>query len=518
MKSFLPLIFLLGLLAACQPTSETHAPWTDATQHLFEDGLKPFYHGVASGDPLQDAVILWTRVTPIDSLPEIEVRWEVSTSEEFELIAAQGTTTTDPGRDYTVKVDAQGLEPGTAYFYRFHALDATSMTGRTRTAPTASEQLKFAVVSCSNYEFGYFNAYGALAARTDLDAILHLGDYIYEYGQGVYGDTTIGRLNLPAKELVALSDYRTRYSQYRLDPDLRAAHANHPFINIWDDHEIANDAYQDGAQNHQEDEGPFETRRSAAVQTYYEWIPIREGKHYRTFGYGDLAEVIMLDERLAGRTAPADSLTDPRLQAEDRSMLGAEQLAWLQNQLTESNAQWKVIGNQVIFSYLNWGFEPNFTINLDSWDGYPQEQKALADFIREQEIKDLVFVTGDTHTSWAFEASVSPFENYNAATSEGAIAIEFGTTSINSGNTNDREGATDSLVMVHEQRISNSPINPHLKFVNMRDHGYLLLQLEKEKARAEWHYVGDMSVRNPATTLGKAFEVQAGTVKLLEQE
>lgn len=392
------LLLLIGLFA-CN-NEPNYPPLVENTAELRDDLLAPFFHGVASGDPLPSGVVLWTRVTPDTQLPEVEVGWEIAKDDAFQEVALSGKVTTGPDKDYTVKVDiSEGLEAGTQYYYRFRALDGTSMTGKTMTAPQLAESLRFAVVSCSNYEFGYFNAYARIAEEKNLSAVIHLGDYIYEYGPGRYGDTTIGRINIPAHEIISLQDYRDRYAQYRLDPDLRAVHASHPFINIWDDHEITNNSYKEGAENHQPDEGDYETRKAIARQVYYEWLPIRDGDaHYRSFSFGDLADLIMLDERLAGRTKQADSLTDVSLQSEERSMLGQEQLAWFQQQLRGSNARWKLIGNQVIFSYLDWGF-PTFSINLDAWDGYPIEQQAIADFIEGNKIENLIFLTGDTHSS-----------------------------------------------------------------------------------------------------------------------
>ncbi|MEM9326372.1 MAG: alkaline phosphatase D family protein [Bacteroidota bacterium] len=505
-------LFYFALLAACATNQSREEP-TSTLAAFYDLELKPFYHGVASGDPLQDAVVIWTRVTPDQEMERLEVEWEFSTDQDFENIIQSGTFTTGPSRDYTVKVDVSNLAAGNNYFYRFKSLEAYSAIGRTKTAPAASDLINFAVVSCSNYEFGYFNAYGHIARQEDLDAVIHLGDYIYEYGTGSYGDSATGRFNLPPYEIVSLEDYRTRYSLYRLDPDLQSVHNNHPMIAIWDDHEIANNSYETGAQNHQEDEGPYEERRSAAVQAYYEWLPIRENsEHYRKFDYGDLVDLIMLDERLEGRSRPLDSLSDPALMDSSRSMLGQEQLVWLKEQLLESEAQWKVIGNQVIFSYLNWGYEPNFTINLDSWDGYPIEQREIADFIKE--IDNVIFITGDTHSSWAFEVTVDPFETYDPESAAGAVAVEFGTTSINSANSNERVG-TDTVLM-HEKRIVNSPINPHLKYANLRDHGYLLLSLTPSRATASWHYVPTLMERVPEASIGKQLYVNAGEVKLRE--
>lgn len=505
------LLLVVGLFS-CQK-EPTYPPLDENTSHLQDQNLAPFYHGVASGDPLANGIVLWTRITPSTQLPEIEVEWEIAKDEAFHEIALTDKVKTDASRDYTVKIDiSTGLEPGTPYYYRFKALDGVSMIGKTRTAPQLAQSLRFAVVSCSNYEFGYFNAYARIAEEEDLSAVIHLGDYIYEYGPGRYGDTTIGRVNIPPHEIVSLQDYRDRYAQYRLDPDLRAVHANHPFINIWDDHEITNNSYKDGAENHQDDEGDYNTRKAVAKQVYYEWLPIRDGAaHYRAFSFGELADLIMLDERLAGRTKQVDSLTDVSMQNEERSMLGQEQLSWLQQQLSTSKARWKLIGNQVIFSYLDWGF-PTFRINLDAWDGYPVEQQKVSDFIKSNAINNLIFLTGDTHSSWAFEVTNNPKEGYNPVTGEGAFAVEFGVTSINSSNSNER-GPTDS-VLVHEKKIVNTSINPHLKYANMRDHGYMLLELDGEKARATYKYVETLRKRDDRIRTETTLQVKSGEVKL----
>lgn len=512
MKSPLRLVLVLVVLMGCQKELE---PFVEEVDDLKDQSLAPFYHHVASGDPLQDAVIIWTRVTPTNKEEEIDVSWKVSESADMTSIIKEGTFVTDSLRDYTVKVDVTGLESGKKYYYQFEALDVKSPIGETKTASLDAKELSIAVVSCSNYEFGFFNSYRAIADRQDLSAVLHLGDYIYEYAPGDYGDTTTNRINRPAKEIITLQDYRTRYSQYRLDKDLQAVHAKSPFINIWDDHEVANNSYKDGAQNHQDDEGDYEVRKNAAVQAFNEWLPIREvNPLYRKFSFGALAEIFMLDERLAGRTAPVDSLTHPDLNSPDRTMLGAEQLKWLKEGLLSSEAQWKIIGNQVIYSYLNWGYEPNFTLNLDSWDGYPAEQRDIAEFLQKNSVRDVVFVTGDTHTSWAFEVTVDPFQTYNAETSGGAFAVEFGVTSINSGNAN--EGTPDSLVRLHEEYLVDGTINPHLKYTNMRDHGFLVLTVNKEKAVAEFNIVSTLKSQSFETSVDKVFSVSSGQVKLSE--
>lgn len=494
------------------PDSDDQPLYVEAISQYYNPDFKPFYHGVASGDPLADRVIIWTRVTS-DPSASVEVEWEVATDTTFSNPIRKGKTTTSNDKDFTVKVDVDQLTPNTRYYYRFHTAEGTSVTGRTLTAPRSKvDSLHFAVASCSNYEWGYFNAYGNIARRTDLNAVLHLGDYIYEYQVGGYGDTTIGRHHIPPHEIISLEDYRLRYSQYRLDPDLMAAHQNHPFIVIWDDHEIANNAYMEGAQNHQQAEGDYEKRKAIARQVYYEWMPVRNSDHlYRAFHYGDLAKLIMLDERLAGRTAPVDSLNDPMLQNEERAMLGQEQMEWFLNHLQHSEATWKVVGNQVIYSYLNYA-HPTFSINLDSWDGYPAEQRRIANFIKDNDLKSVVFVTGDTHSSFAFEAAIDPFNEYNPESGQGAFAVEFGTPSINSGNSDERF-PRDS-VKIHEKRITNSPINPHLKFANLTDHGYMILSLYPDHVRSEWYYVETLKQRSRAEHRGMSAEVRAGSTRL----
>lgn len=340
-------------------------------------------------------------------------------------------------------------------------------------------------------------------AEKDVDAVLHLGDYIYEYASGRYGDTTIGRFNLPKHEIISLQDYRTRHAQYRLDQGLRQVSRVHPFITIWDDHEFANNVYAQGAQNHQpETEGDFAARKAAAKTAYYEWMPIRESeKLYRTFSYGDLAQLIMLDERIEGRQIPPDTIT---LAAEERTMLGADQLTWFEKQL-ESNATWKVIGNQVIFSdVLLDAVYPNMPRNLDSWDGYVAEKKKIKEFILQNKINNVVFLTGDTHASWAIEVATDIAKTYQP------FAIEFGTTSVSSANDNEYH-ATDTVEMMEKALLKT---NPHIKYLNDRDHGYMILTLYPTKAKAQWYFVKTLREINGDEQLDKTIEVIKGSVKL----
>lgn len=268
----------------------------------------PFYHGVASGDPLPDRVILWTRVTPSDStaVDPVSVDWWIASDTAGLDVVSSGRMTTDAARDFTVKVDAGGLEPDRTYYYGFQAFGRPSPVGRTRTAPDgAADHLRFAVVSCSNYQNGYFNAYARIAEREDLSAVIHLGDYIYEHGEGGLSyDPEIGRGHDPDHEIVTLDDYRIRYAFYRLDPDLQRVHQQHPFITVWDDHEFANNAWSMGAGNHESGEGAWDRRKQSALQAFFEWLPVRTdapSRIYRRVAYGDLVDFFMLDTRIDGR-------------------------------------------------------------------------------------------------------------------------------------------------------------------------------------------------------------------------
>lgn len=506
--------FVFTLLAAlivisCSiPKKKKPGKLREQVASLYDSSRRPFYHGVASGDPLPDRVILWTRVTPDDSLASLLVNWEIAEDPGFASIYKSDTIRTSPARDYTVKIDVDALQPDRIYYYRFTALGATSETGRTKTAPVGStDSLQFAVVSCANWEFGYFNVYDKIADRPVLDAVLHLGDYLYEYGTGTYGDTTIGRKNIPPHEIITLNDYRTRYSLYRLDKGLRRIHQQHPFIAIWDDHEIANDAHADGAQNHQpESEGNYEDRKAAAKKVYYEWMPIRESSElYRSYSFGSMADVIMLDERLAGRSPRIKNAEDPSYASPDRSMLGSQQLGWFKNSLKSSTAIWKVIGNQVIFSDMHLKAAlPQMPRNMDAWDGFPHEKKNIVDFIKANNIQDIIITAGDTHASWAVEAAVDVSKTYKP------FAVELGTTSISSAN-GDEKNLVD-IVKLGEQAILKE--NPHIKYVNNRDHGYLLLTLYPLKAKAEWYYVKTLRQPESDEFLDRTFIVEKGKPKL----
>lgn len=336
-----------------------------------------FEHGVASGDPLQDRVILWTRLTPNDSSARLQVTWEIALDQQFKQVVNANKVITAAAQDFTVKVDATGLKPNQSYFYRFIFGDKISPIGQTKTLPTSTSKVSFAVCSCSNYPAGYFYVYREMA-KQNVDVVIHLGDYIYEYGADGYAAEDAVKLgrSLAAdnnKEIIKLDDYRKRYALYRKDKDLQALHHRHPFIVIWDDHELANDAWREGAENHTEEtpnaknEGKFSERKLVALQAYFEWMPIRpvDNQHikiYRQFDFGNLVQLTMLDTRIIARDEQlgyanymtVNGLDIAKFQADltnpARTLMGYTQRDWLIGKLQQSTANWNVLGQQILMT------------------------------------------------------------------------------------------------------------------------------------------------------------------------
>lgn len=361
---------LFGFGALSLPVAFTGC--NDGSDDESTEAQADFLHGVASGDPLQDKVILWTRLTPVDLSARLKVTWEVATDNQFKQNLKTGMVETTKTDDFTVKVDAAGLQANTIYYYRFRFGNKISSIGQTKTLPISTNKVSFAVCSCSNYPAGYFYVYREMA-KQNVDVIIHLGDYIYEYGADGYAAEDAAKLGrtLPTdnnKEIIKLEDYRKRYALYRQDKDLQAAHQRHPFIVIWDDHELANDAWRDGAENHQDNEGSFSDRKLAALQAYFEWMPIRPVSStdhlniYRQFNFGSLVELTMLDTRIIARDKQleyADYMTAAGLDAQKfqadltdskRTLMGYTQRDWLVDKLKQSTATWNVIGQQVLMS------------------------------------------------------------------------------------------------------------------------------------------------------------------------
>jgi alkaline phosphatase D len=464
---------------------------------------------------MADRVILWTRVAGTNDAPD--VRWSVASDPAFARIVASGSVRTARERDFTVKVDAGGLDAATTYYYRFELGSERSAIGRTRTLPAAAaERLRLAVVSCSNYPYGFFNVYGRVAARPDLDAVLHLGDYIYEFEDGRYGDgAAIGRVPRPSGETITLEDYRARYATYRGDPDLQEAHRQHPFITVWDDHELANNAWRDGAGNHQPAEGEWQARRTAAWRAYLEWMPVREQSDftprlYRTFRFGGLADLVMLDARsLRDEQVAVDDLaglTDPR-----RSMLGAAQEAWLADQLRESQrgqTPWRLLGQQVMFARMTPSGQK--VRNADAWDGYQGARERVLDVLHEHRIKDVVILTGDVHSSWAMDVPRTAWDGYSARSGEGSLAVEVTTPAISSppifaGDGQGRERAAALRVLL-----------PHLKFMDGESRGYVVLDVTRDRAQVDYFFVPTVQQRSAAETHVAALVTERGSSHLVD--
>ncbi|MBO9528446.1 MAG: alkaline phosphatase D family protein [Acinetobacter oleivorans] len=361
---------LFGFGALSLPVAFTGC--NDGSDEESSEVQADFLHGVASGDPLQDKVILWTRLTPVDLSARLKVTWEIATDDQFKLNLKTGVVQTTKTDDFTVKVDATGLQADTIYYYRFHFGNKTSSVGQTKTLPVSTNKVSFAVCSCSNYPAGYFYVYREIA-KQNVDVVIHLGDYIYEYGSDGYATEDAEKLGrtLPSdnnKEIIKLEDYRKRYALYRQDKDLQAVHQRHPFIVIWDDHELANDTWRDGAENHQDNEGSFSDRKLAALQAYFEWMPIRPVSNtdhlniYRQFNFGSLVQLTMLDTRIIARDKQleykdymtASGLDAQKFQADltdsKRTLMGYTQRDWLVDKLKQSTATWNVIGQQVLMS------------------------------------------------------------------------------------------------------------------------------------------------------------------------
>ncbi|HEY0644498.1 MAG TPA: alkaline phosphatase D family protein [Nocardioides sp.] len=505
-----------------------------------------FQHGVASGDPLPRAVVLWTRVTPTPDAtpgaslgPRVQVTWEVATDRRFRDVVRRGRTTTGPARDHTVKVDATRLRPDTAYFYRFTVRGETSPVGRTRTAPAhnaSPDRLRFGVVSCANLQAGWFTAYRHLAARDDLHAVIHLGDYLYEYGPGEYGygrDNVDVRPHVPAHEMLSLADYRQRHAQYKADPDLRALHARHPFIVTWDDHEVANDQWAGGAENHQPAEGDYLARRAAAHRAYDEWMPVRmsgtaatgDGTQlFRTLRFGGLAELSMLDLRsYRDRQAagPDGSTSDPA-----RTITGDAQMAWLKASLASDRAQWKLVGNPVMIApvvfpplpaELSRGIndvtgllpEDGLPYNVDQWDGYTADRREVFRFLADHGITDTVFLTGDIHSAWACDLPLDA-GTYPASPS---VATEFVGTSVTSNNLKDITGSPPRTTSIGVETAIKTA-NRHVKYLNFDDHGYAVLDVTSGRTQMDYYVIGDRADRRAGSSWTASWATDATTQRV----
>ncbi|MEO5652661.1 MAG: alkaline phosphatase D family protein [Marmoricola sp.] len=507
--------------------------------------ISHFAHGVASGDPRPTSVVLWTRVTPTAASrpgsgagPIVTVRWQVSASSSFTRVLRSGRFRTGPRRDHTVKLDVTGLKPGRTYYYRFLYKRQRSKVGRTRTAPATTSSpanLRLGVVSCANLQAGWFSAYRHLANRNDLHAVLHLGDYIYEYGPGQYGygkDDRDIRRHEPAHEILSVSDYRRRHAQYKRDPDLQRLHAKYPFIVTWDDHESANDAWKSGAENHSDSEGSWSARRAAAHKAYDEWMPARMNdtartgdgtRLYRRLQFGDLAELSMLDLRTY-RDKQLAAQVDPDQGNPDRTITGREQMDFLKTSLTRAVSQWKLVGNPVMIAPVTFAGLPrdlikpvNDTVgllppdgvpyNIDQWDGYTDDRREVFEHLRDNGVTDTVFITGDIHSGWACDL---PADKATYASSRNSVAVEFVGTSVTSSNLKDITGtpARTTSIAVEEGLKAN---NPHIKYLNFDDHGFSVLDITAKRAQMDWYIIGDRADKATGVKWTTSYASAAGS-------
>lgn len=462
------------------------------------------------------------------------VHWEVAEDKDFSRVVARGETVAKAASDHTVKADVRGLAPATTYWFRFSAGDGTqtvSPAGRTRTAPpagAATPGVRFGVVSCANWEAGYFSPYRHLAARADLDAVLHLGDYIYEYASGSYPDAKyVVRQHRPVHEILTLADYRTRHATYKTDPDLQTLHATHPVIAIWDDHEFANDAWSGGAENHTPDtEGSWADRAAGAKQAYFEWMPVRastEGTVYRRLRFGNLVDLHLLDLR-SFRSQQA-AIGSAAVDDPERSITGRAQLDWLKSGLAGSDATWKLVGTSVMISPVAFGSVPahlleplaellglpkeGLAVNVDQWDGYTDDRKELISHLRDRSVTNTVFLTGDIHMAWANDVPVKA-ATYPLSAS---AATEFVVTSVTSDNIDDILHVAPQTVSVVAAAAVKAA-NRHVKWVDMDSHGYGVLDVTAERSQMDYYAVSDRTKRDAASAWTRSYRTLSGTQKV----
>jgi len=532
-----------GSLAACSDTKRT--PFT--AQSDIRSGR--FSHGIASGDPFTTSVILWTRITPKGD-GDISVSWEISKTQDFSSTVAKGEMRTGKVKDYTVKINATGLESDSWYFYRFRVGDAVSPVGRTRTLPDGpTPEARFAVVSCANWQHGYFNVYDHIAreAKEDpFDALIHLGDYYYEYPADP-SPRLADRVHDPKTEIISLDDYRLRHAQYRSDPNLQDATAQMPLIAVWDDHESSNDSWKSGAENHNDGEGSWESRKEAALRAYYEWMPLREPKFgrsrsdiYRAFEWGDLASLVCVETRLTARaeqiivedyldeiTAPggADKFKEDKLYDPSREMFGQDQQNFIVETLKRSKQAgkpWRLLINQVIMGRL---LTPDFTpyideaalikiekdwagvrafltlskyslpVYPDSWDGYPVARENFYDALSHAGVNDMVVLTGDAHEFWV--------NDLKSEKEEKKFGVELVTSSVSSQTLLAYLG---DATADHNLLLTQS--NADARYYNAMVNGYVDLRVNRREIKTRMVGVSSVLSRDY-----EAFEAAAFTLR-----
>ncbi|POS70394.1 PhoD-like phosphatase [Diaporthe helianthi] len=538
--------------------NDPQSPWDPATLN--------FTHGVASGDPYSDSVILWTRISPVLdndksnvtvsgyvplynhvtqefvslSKAPICVEYKVASDKELGNLVDSGVIYTSSDIDYTVKVEAKNLEPFTTYFYQFTVCgsDNQSPVGRTKTTPKEDDdvtEIGLAVYSCSNFPWGHFNSYGNPVRKESVDYVIHLGDYLYEEKteEDAYGQS-IGRLSLPDKEILSLYDYRKRHATYRTDLDLLASLQAFPWIPVWDDHEVADNTYRDGFSQMNNTEDSFvkdggvsvDQRKMNAVRAYFEWMPIRQVEMddnlriWRSFKLGNLADLIMLDTRQYDR-----SITDlywntdyihAISQDAGRSLMGPRQENWFYNELSSSSkrgATWRIVGSQVIFSRVNQSifYGDENPLNFDAWDGYQSNRNRTFSHLYNEGIGNNIFLAGDSHASWVSDLVWLGEKSYDSASGEGSIGVEFAGSAVSSPCV---YGANITLEKANQDSTRLQTANEELQWQDLYYRGYYELHISSEKLTANYFGMPTVANRNGWEIPIANFTVEAGANKL----
>lgn len=471
--------------------------------------VDPFALGVASGEPDAQGAVLWTRLVgpagaPLDA-PAVPVRWEIAGDEGFRRPLASGSVTAAPPLGHAVHVEVAGQPVGRPFFYRFHALGATSPVGRAATAPVRADRLRIALASCQHWEQGWFSAYRDII-DADIDLILHVGDYVYERSFGT--GPTVRRFDQP--EPTDLAGYRGRHALYKSDPDLRRAHQAAPWVVTWDDHEVSND-YAGDANIHEVDPAAFSRRRAAAYQAFFEHMPVRPSRWgrpdapqlFHRLHWGDLATLHVLDGRQhrsphacdapgrrGGRPlADCDALGDP-----ERTMLGGLQEAWLADGLAAGGGRWTLLAQQTVFAPMRRVVGGETRWWTDSWDGYPAARARLAEQLARPEVANPVVLSGDVHCWWVNDVPAQAGRNVGPV-----VAAEF-VTSCLASRVQPASAFGDDVLSA----------NPHIRFNDNERCGYIRLDLDRRRLSADLRAMGD--VTDPAARTGSlaGFFVEEG--------
>jgi alkaline phosphatase D len=497
--------------------NSTLPPWTRGAAAQPRAIKSPrFTLGVASGEPSPGGVVLWTRLAT-DPLAEdgtggmphraVPVRWQVAEDERFSRIVRRGTEVTRPETGHSVHAEVDGLRPARQYFYRFRAENEISPVGRTRTSPHpgSTAPLRMGFASCSMYEHGYFTAYRHMA-EDDLDLILHLGDYIYEYGPSEYRSPTGNVRQFSSGHVFTLADYRTRHAQYRSDPDLQAAHAAAPWIVTWDDHEVDNNWADEVPEADGQTVEAFLARRAAALQAYWENMPLRRSSApagidmqlYRRLSWGSLASFHVLDTRQYRSDQACGDRTRIDCEARldpDRTLTGDEQERWLLDGLGRSQATWDVLAQQVVFSQRDFEAGPVQRFSMDAWDGYRASRERVMAGIVERGNLHPVVLTGDVHVNYAAELK-QDFDDPASPT----MGVEFVGTSITSGG-NGSDTTTGGETVLRE--------NPHFKFFNAQ-RGYVRSTVTEREWRADYRVLPYVTTPGAPVSTRASFVTEAG--------